>query len=277
MSGYVEAILVLLAINVILAYSASLPLAAGQLNLGIAGFMAIGAYMGAYLTNEHSLSLWFAIPLGGVMAGVIAMMIGVPLLRTHGIYLALATFALGEVIKATFLNLEVVGGASGYPVAEYIPSHVVWIIAIAVTLLVFLLSQTRFSLYLTAIKNDPLVTDLFGVNVKQIQLAALVLGATIAGIAGAVYAHHFSYVEAQYFNAHLNIYIALFVLLGGVQTIYGPLAGAVFFTILPEFLRFGSEWRFAIFATLIILFMAWRPEGLITSRLIRKIAGVMDR
>lgn len=277
MSGYLEAILVLLAINVILAYSASLPLAAGQLNLGIAGFMAIGAYCGAYLTNEHGFSLWLAIPCGGALAAVVALCVGLPMLRTHGIYLALATFSLGEIIKATFLNLEVVGGASGYPVIKYISSHSVWFIAIAVVIFMWVLSQTRFALYLTAIKNDHTVTDLFGVNVRALQLAALCLGAAIAGIGGAVYAHQFSFVEAQYFNAHLNIYIALFVLLGGVQTIYGPLVGAMFFTLLPEVLRFGNEWRFAMFAALIILFMAWRPQGLVTSQITRRISGVFGR
>lgn len=277
MSGYLEAVLVLLAINVILAYSASLPLAAGQLNLGIAGFMAIGAYTGAYLTNELAIPLWIAVPAAGLLAAIVALLIGVPMLRTHGIYMALATFSLGEVIKATFLNLEVVGGASGYPVFQYVDSYVVWSVAVAVVIFMWVLSQTRFALYLTAIKNDATVTDLFGVNVKAVQLAALSLGAGIAGIGGAIYAHHFSYIEAQYFNAHLNIFIALYVLLGGVQTIYGPLMGALFFTLLPELLRFGNEWRFAMFAALIILIMAWRPEGLMTSALSRRISRVFGR
>jgi branched-chain amino acid transport system permease protein len=273
MSGYVEGLLVLFAINLILAYSASLPLSTGQLNLGIAGFMAVGAYGSAYLSNELAWSLWLAIPAGAIAAGVVALAIGLPILRTHGIYLALATFSLGEIIKATFLNLEVVGGASGYPVSSYIDAQSVWIIAIAVFLMMLLLSQTRFFVYLTAVKNDAVVADLFGLNTKALQLAALALGAMIAGVAGGAYAHHFSFIEAQYFNAHLNIFIVLFVLLGGVQTVFGPLFGALFFTLVPELLRFSNEWRFVLFAAFIILFMAWRPEGLITSNLLRRLSG----
>lgn len=277
MSGYLEAILVLLAINVILAYSASLPLSTGSLNLGIAGFMAIGAYVSAFLSNELLITLWVAIPAGGLFAAVIAVAIGLPMLRTHGIYLALATFSLGEVIKAVFLNLDIVGGASGYPVDAYIESSTVWAIAIAVIIFMFLLSQTRFFLYLTAIKNDSMVADLFGLNVKGLQLTALALGAFLAGIAGGVYGHHFSYIEAQHFSALLNIYIVLFVILGGVQTVYGPLIGALYFTFVPEVLRFSDEWRFAIFAAFIILFMAWRSEGIITASNTRSISRFFSR
>ncbi len=277
MSGYMEAMLVLLAINTILAYSASLPLSTGQLNLGIAGFMAIGAYVSAYLTNEMAFSLWLALPAGGVVAAAIAIAIGLPILRTHGIYLALATFSLGEIIKTVFLNLEVVGGASGYPVAEYMESTTVWAIAIAVFGFMFLLSQSRFSLYLTAIKNDPTVADLFGLNVKRLQLSSIAIGSFLAAIAGGAYAHQFSYVEAQYFSALLNIYIVLFVILGGVQTVYGPLIGAVYFTFLPEVLRFSEEWRFVVFAAFIIFFMAWRSEGIVTSSSIRKLRRFFTR
>lgn len=274
MSGYMEGLLVLLAINTILAYSASLPLSTGQLNLGIAGFMAIGAYTSAYLTGELEISLWLALPAGAGLAGAIAAVIGLPLLRTHGIYLALATFSFGEITKAVFLNMDVVGGASGYPVMEFIDSEIVWAVAVAIIAFMLFLSQTRFSLYLTAIKNDNTVADLFGLNTKGLQLAALILGAMVAGIAGGLYAHHFSFVEAQYFNAHLNIFIVLYVLLGGVQTVLGPLFGALFFTFMPEFLRFSDEWRFVMFAGFIILFMAWRPEGVITSRLLRRVGAV---
>jgi len=124
MSGYVEGILVLLAINTVLAYGAFLPIAAGQLNLGVAGFAAIGGYVSAYLSNNAAMSALVAIPLGAFAAGVVALAVAIPVLRTRGIYLALATFALGEIVRASILNLEVVGGAAGYPVVRPHPfSH----------------------------------------------------------------------------------------------------------------------------------------------------------
>lgn len=273
MTGYQLGLLVILCFNVIAAYSVYLPLAAGQLNLGIAGFMAVGAYTAAYLTNELDWSMIAAIPVGGLTAGIIGIIVAVPILRTQGIYLALATFALGQVISAVFLNLEVVGGAAGYPVTAYAQPLVVVGVTAATLVFVFLLSRTRFALYLTAIKSDALVSDLMGINVRGMQVAAFVLGATIAGIGGGLYGHHFSFVEAQHFSVGLSIFTVLYVLLGGTQTVWGPLVGAAFFTLLPELLRASAGWRFVIFALFIIGFMALRPQGLVTTDLARLFRG----
>ena len=273
MTGYQLGLLVILCFNVIAAYSVYLPLAAGQLNLGIAGFMAVGAYTAAYLTNELDWSMIAAIPVGGLAAGLIGIIVAVPILRTQGIYLALATFALGQVISAVFLNLEVVGGAAGYPVTVYAQPIAVVGVTSAILVVLFLLSRTRFALYLTAIKSDALVSDLMGINVRGMQVAAFVLGAVIAGIGGGLYGHHFSFVEAQHFSVGLSISTVLYVLLGGTQTVWGPLVGAAFFTLLPELLRASAGWRFVIFALFIIGFMALRPQGLVTTDLARLFRG----
>ena len=277
MSGYQLGLLVILCFNVIAAYAVYLPLAAGQLNLGIAGFMAMGAYTAAYLTNEMGWGLSAAIPVGGVAAGVLALVVAIPILRTHGIYLALATFALGQVISAVFLNLEVVGAAAGYQVIAYAPPAVVVSVTVAVVLFVFALSRTRFALYLTAIKNDMVVSDLLGLNVRALQVAAFAIGAVIAGIGGGLYGHHFSFVEAQHFSVALSVYTVLYVLLGGTQTVWGPLVGAAFFTLIPELLRAGGGWRYALFAVFIIGFMALRPQGLVTPALGRALARAVGR
>lgn len=267
MSGYVTGVLVVLCFNIIAAYAVYLPMAAGQLNLGIAGFMAIGAYGAAFLTNEYGWSMLAAVPTAAAAAGLVGLIIGIPVLRTHGIYLALATFALGQVISAVFLNLDVVGGAAGYTLTAYAGPWAVFAAAGGVVLVMLYLSRTRFALYLTAVKNDPTVTDLMGVSVRGVQVAAFALGAMVAGFGGAFYALHFNFVEAQYFNVLLSVFTVLYVLFGGTQTIWGPLAGALFFTLMPELFRFGDQWRYAIFAACIILFMAIRPQGLITTSL----------
>ena len=269
MSGYLTGVLVVLAFNVIAAYAVYLPLAAGQLNLGIAGFMAIGAYASAFLTNEYMWPMWAAIPLGAALAGLVGLLIGVPVLRTHGIYLAMATFALGQVISAIFLNLEVVGGAAGYPVTDYAGPYVVYAAAAGVVVLMLLVSRTRFALCLTAVKSDVTVADLLGVSVRGMKVAAFALGAAVAGFGGGLYAHHYSFVEAQHFNVLLSVFTVLYVLFGGTQTVWGPLVGAAFFTLVPELLRASDQWRYALFAVFIILFMAVRPQGLVTSSLFR--------
>jgi len=273
MSGYVEGVLVLLAINIVFAYSAFLPLAAGQLNLGIAGFAAIGGYSSAFLSNHKIVPALVAIPLGGLAAGAIALAVAVPVLRTRGIYLALATFALGEIVRATILNLEVVGGAAGYPVTDFIRFPLIAIFAFAVVVFVSLLFATRFGIAITAVHDDERVADLMGIDVRKVQIAAFTIGSAIAGIGGGLYGHHFSYVEAQYFSISLSIMIVLYVLFGGTQSVLGPLVGAAVFTVLPELLRSSTHWRYVLFAIILIVVMALRPQGLITGVQLRRLVG----
>eukprot|EP01031_Cornospumella_fuschlensis_P012908 gene12908-15769_t len=109
-----------------------------------------------------------------------------------------------------------------------------------------------------------------GISVRGIQVAAFALGAAVAGFGGAFYAHHYNFIEAQHFNVLLSVFTVLYVLFGGTQTVWGPLVGAVFFTLVPEALRASAEWRYALFAMFIILFMALRPQGLVTASLFRR-------
>ena len=271
MSGYLEGVLVLLAINVILAYAAFLPIVAGQLNLGVAGFMATGAYLSAYLTNAHGWPPLPAVLLATLLTAGLGLVVAFPILRTRGIYLALATFAFGQVVVAIILNLDVVGGASGYPIRAYIGFPAIAAAAVLVFAAIYCLFHTRFGISVTAVSDDELVADQMGLSVRGLQAAAFTIGSAVAGLAGALHAHHFSYIEAQYFNVLLSIYIVLYVLLGGTQTIYGPLLGAAVFTLLPEVLRGSAQWRYVIFAGLILALMTWRPQGVVTRSLLRRL------
>ena len=273
MSGYVEGVLVLLAINVVLAYAAFLPMAAGQLNLGVAGFAAIGGYVSAFISNNSGAAAVLAIPLGGLAAGLVALVVAVPVLRTRGIYLALATFALGQIVQATILNLEVVGGAAGYPATAFIRFPTVAAFAVTVFVLVGLLFATRLGIAITAVHDDEQVAAVMGMDVRAVQVTAFVLGSVIAGIGGGLYAHHFSYIEAQYFNISLSIGIVLYVLFGGTQTVVGPLLGAAVFTLLPELLRGSAQWRYVVFAATVIVVMVVRPQGLVTANELRRLVG----
>jgi branched-chain amino acid transport system permease protein len=271
MSGYFEGVLVLLAVNIVFAYGAFLPLAAGQLNLGLAGFAAIGAYAAAYASNSWSIAPSLAILLGGLVAGVVALAVAMPVLRTRGIYLALATFAVGQIVQATILNLEVVGGAAGYPVAAFIRLPTIAAFAAVIVIIVALLFATRFGIAVRALHDDEIAADLMGLNVRAIQVAAFTIGSIIVGIGGGLYAHYFSFIEAQNFNIALSITVVLYVLLGGTQSILGPLVGAAVFTLLPELLRGSQSWRYVVFAAALIVLMALRPQGLVTRAQLRRL------
>ena len=274
MSGYFEGVLVLLAVNIVFAYGAFLALAAGQLNLGLAGFAAIGAYAAAYASNSWSVAPTLAIVLGGLVAGIIALAVAMPVLRTRGIYLALATFAVGQIVQATILNLEVVGGAAGYPVAAFIRLPTIAAFAAVIVIIVAVLFATRFGIAVRALHDDEVAADLMGLHVRAIQVAAFTIGSIIVGIGGGLYAHYFSFIEAQNFNIALSITVVLYVLLGGTQSILGPLVGAAVFTLLPELLRGSQSWRYVVFAAALIVLMALRPQGLVTRAQLRQLFKV---
>ena len=293
MSGYWAGILTILAINIIFAYGIFLPVASGQLNLGGAGFQATGAYAAAYIATQFGAGTSATVASGTLIAGVLGWLMAYPILRTKGVYLVLATFAFAEVISGIVLNSEKLGGPTGLTVPNFIDWYVPGIAAIFVAIGVFYLMSTRFGLNMRACHDDDVVSDLMGVNVRGVKVAAFALGAALAGFSGALYAHAFNYVEIQTFGAMVSIYVLLFVLLGGTQTPWGPMVGAAFFTILPEAIRpvlplikkgviavFGpivpatppdDSWRFVILGLCTIIMMAMRPEGLITSTMIERL------
>jgi branched-chain amino acid transport system permease protein len=264
MSGYLEGVAAILAINVLLAYAVYLPAAAGVLNLGVAGFMAIGAYVGGYLDAQLGAPVWVTLVAAAVVAGAAGWLISFPILRTRGVYLVLATFAFGEIVAGIIINIDAVGGAAGYPVPTFVDLPALALAALGVTLAVFFLMSTRLGLIVRSIHDDENVTALFGIDARRVKALTFSAGAAVAGLAGVLYAHHYNFIEVAQFDLTLSIDVLLFVLIGGTQTAWGPLAGAAVFTLLPEALRAGTQWRYVIFAVLIILVMAFRPEGIVT-------------
>jgi branched-chain amino acid transport system permease protein len=276
-SGYVSGIVAILCINLIFAYAIFATATAGQLNLGGAGFQAIGAYAAAYLSANLLQPVWVTVPVAMALGALVGFLISFPVLRTRGVYMVLATYAFGEVVAGYFLKSTLFGGAVGIVVPDHLGVGPLIVSAVLVTLAMFYLMATRLGLTMRSIHDDEPVATLMGVNVRATQVACFSLGGGLAGLAGALYAHHFSYVEAQYFNSLLSIYVLLFVLIGGTQTAWGPLAGSLFFTLLPEALRVGGSWRYVVFGAAIVVMMAVRPEGIVTRALVSRIAAVLRR
>lgn len=295
MGGYWGGILSILAINIIFAYAIFIPVATGQLNLGGAGFQAIGAYCAAFLSASAGLSVPFTLLAATVLGGIFGAALAFPILRTRGVYLILATYAFAEVVAGVILNSETLGGAIGMAVPGYVEWYVPCALAVVVAIFVFYLMSTRFGLNMRAIHDDDVVSDLMGVDVRLTRVAAFSIGAALAGLAGGLYAHTFTYVEVQGFNAMLSIYVLLYVLLGGTQTAWGPLVGASFFTLLPELMRstlpsakallfglFGQDaatisqpdesWRFVLLGVATVVMMAFRPEGFVTRDMVERLS-----
>jgi branched-chain amino acid transport system permease protein len=262
-----------LGINILLAWSVYCPMAAGQLSVGNAGFMAIGAYISAILTAHAHVPLLLALVAGGLVAGFVGLLVGFPALRIRGIFLAMITLAFGEIVRNFFMNFLTswTGGAYGFRGIGDAPISPTWIWGwvLFFALVFFLLSRTRMGLSMIAIHDDDTVSELMGINIVFLKVGSFGLGAFIAGLGGGLYAHYYLYIEPEFFNVWESIHMVLFVILGGMLTFWGGLLGAAIFTLLPEFLRFLQDWRGAFFGLIIVGLMIARPSGLLTRDVLR--------
>jgi branched-chain amino acid transport system permease protein len=282
MSGYLDGLLVILSLNVLLAYAVFLPVATGQLNLGGAAFQAVGAYAAGYLSVSYDVSVGTALLMSAATAGVIAFLLSLLILRTKSVYLVLATFAFAEFVSGVIVNIDVLGGSMGLSVPAHVEGTLVFVTTGITMLIVLLLMQTRFGLAMRALHDDETVAELMGIGVRRVRVAAFTLGGILAGVAGCLHAFYFNFVDIQSFDAANSVFLLLFVLLGGTQTIWGPVVGAIFFTVVPELFRnaiaklpaighaFGlggqvdTSWRFVLLGVVTVVMMVLRPEGIVT-------------
>ncbi len=274
MSSYYLDLFSALGINILLALSVYCPMATGQLSIGNAGFMAIGAYVSAILTKHMHVGLLPALIAGGLGAGIIGVLVGFPALRIRGVFLAMVTLAFGEIVRNFFMNFltHLTGGAYGFRGIGDTPVSLAWIYGWVVFFMFFFFffSRSRTGLSMIATHDDDAVSELVGINIVFLKVGSFGLGALIAGIAGGLYAHYYLYLEPEFFNVWESIHMVLFVIMGGMLTFWGGVLGAGIFTLLPELTRFLQDWRGAFFGVVIIGLMIARPSGLLTREMFRR-------
>lgn len=263
MSTYYAALFADVGILLLGAISVYIILATGQLSLGNAGFMAIGAYVSSYLTVKIGLPLIVALLLAALVAGAVGVAIGFPALRLKGIYLAMATLGFGEMVRSFFLNLDSMGGAGGFHGMAHVSPTYVWGWAGSILLLVTLLERSRVWLEICAVNDDETVAEFIGLNTTVIKVAAFGFGAAVAAIAGGLFAHHHIYIEPGNFGFERSIDFVLAVILGGSTVAIGALVGSALLVFLPETLRFLADWRLAAFGVLLVLVLLVRRQGLL--------------
>jgi branched-chain amino acid transport system permease protein len=263
-------------VNILMALSVYAIISTDQVSLGNAGFMAIGAYTSAYLTVKTGLAIFPAIVIGALVAGVMGLLVGIPVLRLSGLYIVMATFGFGEVVRTFFLNFEPTGGAYGFrgPIGTTLPMIYGWVLAFI--LFFWLLSHSRLGRSLAAVRDDPEVASSIGLNVKLLKLGAFWLGAFIAGAAGGLYAHYMFYIESNSFHILVSTMAILYVILGGMYTFWGAVVGAIIFSILPEMLRFMQDWRLSLYGAVLVLMLIFRPSGIITPLMVRRVEGLLS-
>lgn len=246
----------------------------GLSSLGHAGFMAVGAYTAAFLTSvlfdTHAMppvaqTAFFlgASLIGGAVAALCGLLIGVPTLRLRGDYLAIVTLGFCEVIRALMRLVKVTGGAMGLTgIPQY--STLLWVFAFMILSIYICRNfmDSSFGRSCMAIRENEIAASTMGINVSHYKVIAFITSAFIAGIAGSLYAHLLRYLHPDVFSYSKSTDYLVYLYAGGVGSISGAMMGGFLLTLLPELLRFMSEWRLVIYGALLLCIILFRPVGL---------------
>ena len=287
MSRSLRGQLIPICVYIVMAVSLNLTVGiSGELSLGHAGFMSVGAFSGivastwlqaAFGLENEVVRLILAMVFGGVFAGIAGVIIGVPVLRLRGDYLAIVTLAFGEIIRNVFNCLYIsidagrvhisfnspnipgemlVNGPAGATGVDRIATFAMGFALILFTLFVVLnLIHSRSGRAIMAVRDNRIAAESMGINVTKYRMMAFVTSAVLAGMAGALYGLNYSSVQASKFDFNTSILVLVFVVLGGIGNIFGSIIAAALLTVLPELLRAFSDYRMLVYAIVLILVM----------------------
>src|SRR6202521_1643151 len=256
-------------INSIIATSMFVVLYSGQLSLAAPGFMAIGAYASVLMDLYWHTPLALNLAAGTLLAGAVGVLVGLPVLRLRGVFLAIATIGFIEALRlGVILNLPITGEGLGLKNANADPLGGINLVLIALAVVVFLvwrLTKGRLGQGWSAIRQDELAALSQGINVARYKLLAFTLSAVLAGIAGGLEAHLNFFVDpgdSQY-GVSRTVQILTFAVLGGTGNVFGPVVGALFLTSLPEIIRQAADYRDVVSGVILIAVIVFRPQGIV--------------
>jgi branched-chain amino acid transport system permease protein len=260
-------------INALLALSLNVTLAAGMLSLGNAAFAAVGGYTAGILTVHFKLPFIVALGSGALMAGLVAVVLGLPVLRLKGVFLAMATLAFGEVVRIAAVNLEVTGGAEGLTgIPNVTTAWMIFLVLGLAAYFVAVLRRSQLGWGLLSIREDETASACLGIPILRYKLLAFVIGAMMAGLAGAMYAHLNYLITPRDFGFFVAVDLLIYNIVGGTRIWYGPVMGAALLTALPEILRgigvAAGPIRMGVNGLILLLVILFLPNGL-ASLLIR--------
>ena len=287
-------LLQIIGVHTILGLSAYVVMLTGQLSLAQAGFFAIGAYVSGMLTVLAGFHILPAMLVGGLLAGIMACIVGFPALRVKGLMLVIATLAFGEFVRLFFFNFDyqiskggiVVGplGGEGFRQIRFFPENgwtsldvmlFVWAVVIVVMAALWWMDRSRAGAVLRAVGEDELAAQSAGINLTVVKVAAMTAGGFIAGLGGGIYAHYTTHIEHLNFGVILATFAIAYPILGGLSNVFGTLVAVVFIQgVLVEGLRFMGDWRNLLFGALIVLAMNVRPRGLFDERAMALLKGL---
>lgn len=266
----IATILITICINIIIVLGLNLITGVtGQLSLGHSAFMSIGAYVSALLMMLAGVPFWLSVIIAALAAGIIGGLFSIPILRLRGDYLAIATLGFCEIVRVVFLNIkiELYGREKILSTGlEGIPGNVtlilVLILAVLSALFMIRLERSKFGLALKSIREDEVASQMMGIDIAFHKVAAFAIGSGFAGLGGALYASYIQVISPGDFGFMRSIELLCMLVLGGMGSVLGVIAGTSVLTAIPEVLRFASEYRMVMYGIVLIFMMVFRPKGL---------------
>jgi branched-chain amino acid transport system permease protein len=262
-----ELLIAQIGINAILAIAIFVTFYSGQLTLANAGFMAIGAYTTVIMSLYLPTPLPVNMLVGTLLAGLVSVVIGLPVLRLRGVFLAIATIGFVEALRlGVILNVPITGEGQGLhnPSADPLGGIVPILISLPIlAYLVWRLTKTRLGQAWSAIREDELAASSNGINVPLYKMIAFIISALLAGYAGALETHINFFVDPTEYGITRTIQILTFAVVGGTTNVFGPIVGAVFLTALPEIVRQFAAYRDVVNGVILILVIIFRPQGIV--------------
>jgi len=275
--GYIMNVFVFVGIYTILAVALNLLLGlAGQISLGQAAFFGLGAYISGVLTAIHAVNPWVAMVIAAIAVGIVAFILGFPILKLKGHYLAMATLGMGIIVYIFFNEtVDLTGGPSGLPgipnlaisgiifdsdIKNY---YLVWSFAIVTILLSVNLSASRIGRALRAIHDSEVAARMLGVNVRLLKVQIFTISGIFSALAGSLYAHTVQFISPASFGFNVSIELLTMVIIGGLGSIYGSFLGAAILTLLPELFRTFQDFDIVVYGIVLIVMTMFMPGGLV--------------
>ena len=264
-NSYYAGIINLALINIMLAVSLNLIVGfTGQLCLGHAGFMSIGAYLSAILTQKAELPFMVSIFIGAIIACIIAALIGYPTLRLTGDYFAITTLAFCEIIRIVITNIDFIGGARGLTgIPKKTNFTIAFIFAVITIVIIYNIIHSSQGRAMLSVRENEIAAESMGINAFKYKIMAFVIGAFFAGLAGGLYAHYMGYIQPTAFDFNKSIDYLTFVVFGGMGSLSGSVIATIILTFLPELLRGFQNFRMILYPLALIILMIFRPQGLL--------------
>ena len=263
-SNYWLVIIMIAGINIILASSLNLATGyLGQLTLGHAGFMSVGAYVSALCSIHLELPFIASLLMGAIIAAIIGVIIGIPTLRLKGDYLCIITLAFNEIIRVIMVNLSITNGSKGLVGIPRSTNFAIVFFSAAVTVFViYSIVKSRHGRAIISIREDETASELSGIPTTYYKILAFAISAFFAGLAGGLYAHYITVISPKVFDYNKSVEILVIVVLGGMGNWKGSIIAAIVMTILPEYLRAFSQYRMLLYAAILIIAMILKEKNI---------------